>query len=177
MESTIDDAFNWLVLILSTISGVLTGLPETMEVKKSVAFSLIPPSLVLVVIWLFSNLTGRTSLQVILKSYAWFYSSFMFLLLMFIFAYVTSPVFVSLFFGPAPPFGWVIVVMAISFFVVPFLFYVIAVQPKYRQIHRDSKFLAGRLQPALLYVMAIMTFILLMGVFMTGEKGILRLLL
>jgi len=81
------------------------------------------------------------------------------------------------FFGPAPPFGWFIVVMAISFFVVPFLFYVIAVQPKYRQIHRDSKFLAGRLQPALLYVMAIMTFILLMGVFMTGEKGILRLLL
>jgi hypothetical protein len=101
----VDEAFNWLVLILSTLSGVLIGLPETMETKKIVALALIPPLLVLVVVWLFSHLTERITSPIILKTYAWFFSSFTFLVL--IFAYVTSPSFVS-FFGPKASFPWVI---------------------------------------------------------------------
>jgi len=172
----IDDAFNWLVLILSTISGVLTGLPETMEVKKVVALGLIPPLLVLVVVWLFSHLTERTSLQIILKSFAWFYSSFMFLAFVFIFVYVTSPAFISLLFGPAglaQTFRVVLYVMVVSYLVTPFLFYAVAIQPKYRQIHKDSRFLASRIQPALLYILAFVTYLVLFMPLVTVILGLL----
>jgi len=174
MGNQIDEAFNWLVLILSTLSGVLTGLPETMEVKKAVALGLLPPLLVLVIVWLFSHLTERRALQIILKSYAWFYSSFMFLTLIFVFVYVTFPPFIYYFFGPRPPFLWGMPVMAVSFFSIPFLFYAIAIQPKYKQIYKDSKFLASRLKPALLYILAIATYLPLMG---PSLSSFLRLLL
>lgn len=177
MGNQIDEAFSRLVLILSALSGVLISLPDTMEVKKTVALGLIPPLLALVVVWLFSHLTERTPLQVILKTYAWFFSSFMFLVLIFVFAYVTSPLFVALFFGGGALFPWVIWIMVVSFFVAPFLFYVIMIQPKYRRIYSDSKFLASRLQPVLLYILALATFILIIGLGMTGADGILKLLL
>lgn len=162
MSREVDEAFNWLVLILSTVSGVLVGLPETMEVKKAVALGLVPPLLVLVVLWLFSHLTGRTSPKIILKSFAWFYTSFMFLTFIFVFAYVTSPLFISLFFRPYTPLVLVGIALAVFFFVAPFVFYSVAIQPKYREDHRDSKLLASRLRPALLYILALATYLPLM---------------
>jgi len=60
------------------------------------------------------------------------------------------------------PFAWVVWVIVVSYFVMPF-FYVVAIQPKYRQIYKDSKFLASRLKPALLYILAIATYLPLMG--------------
>ena len=42
MGNEIDDAFNWLILIMSTINGLLISLPETIEAKKAVASGLIP---------------------------------------------------------------------------------------------------------------------------------------
>lgn len=162
MSREVDEAFNWLVLILSTVSGVLVGLPETMEVKKAVALGLVPPLLVLVILWLFSHLTGRTSPKIILKSFAWFYASFMFLTFIFVFAYVTSPLFISFFFRPYTPLVLVGIAMAVFFFVAPFVFYSVAIQPKYRKDHRDSKLLASRLRPALLYILALATYLPLM---------------
>lgn len=43
MSEEIDDAFDWLILVISTISGILIGLPGTTEGKKIVAGWLIPP--------------------------------------------------------------------------------------------------------------------------------------
>jgi len=123
---------------------------------------------------LFSHLTERTSLQTILKSFAWFYSSFLFFTFIFVFVYVTSPSFVSLFFGPAP-FAWVVLVVFLpSYFVTPFLFYALAIQPKYRQIYKDLRFLASRIQPALVYVLAFVTYQVL---FLPLVSSVLKLLL
>lgn len=43
MGDKIDDAFDWLLLIMSTINGIMIGLPEALEAKKAVAGAVIPP--------------------------------------------------------------------------------------------------------------------------------------
>ncbi len=169
METEIDKAFDWLVMILSTLTGAIMGLPETMEAKKAVALGLVPPLLVLVVVWLFSHLTARTSLQIVLKSYAWFHSSFLFFSLIHLLFYVASPLYYYLFFHYAGSLTWVpLVVFLPTFIIIPFLFYIKAVQPKYRQIYTDSKFLASRTRPVLVYILSFAIYLLLMLVFLGG---------
>ena len=77
MGDPIDDAFDWLLLIMSTINGILIGLPETIEAKKGVAGALMPPFFVLIVVWLLGHLIKRKHLKAVLKTYAWFYAFFM----------------------------------------------------------------------------------------------------
>jgi len=161
MESEIDKSFDWTVVILGILTGVLTNLPETLEARKAVALVLVPPLLVLVAVWLFSHLTTRTSHQIVLKTYAWFNASFLFLTYINEFFYITSPMYVYLFFRRGGPLNWVPRwVFLPSFIIMPFLLYTKAVQPKYRQVYTDSKFLAGRTRPALLYILSLTMFIL-----------------
>jgi len=159
MEPEIDKAFDWVVVILGILTGVLTNLPETMEGKKAVALAFVPSLLVLVVVWLFSHLATRTSHKTVLKTYAWFNASFLFLTYINEFFYVASPMYVYLFFRQGGPLTWVpLWVFLPSFIIMPFLLYTKAVQPKYRQVYTDSKFLAGRM-PILLYILSLIIFI------------------
>jgi len=50
MGDKIDDAFDWLVLIMSTMNGALIGLPESVEAKKVAAGAVILPFFVLVMV-------------------------------------------------------------------------------------------------------------------------------
>ncbi|MGQ9691799.1 MAG: hypothetical protein ACUVQY_11220 [Thermoproteota archaeon] len=54
MGDRIDDAFDWLILIIGTMNGALIGLPEGLEAKKAMAGGVILPFLVLVIVWLLS---------------------------------------------------------------------------------------------------------------------------
>ena len=173
METEIDRAFDWLVMIISLLSGALMGLPETTELKKAVALGLVPLVLVLVVVWLFSHLTARTSLQVVLKSYAWFHSSFLFLSFIFLFLSVTSPSFNYLFYHYAGPLNWVVLgVLLPMFLIMPFLFYIFMVHPKYRQVYADSRLLTSRTRQVSLYILSVVAYTLLMLVLWSGEGGI-----
>ncbi len=55
MGDQIDDAFDWLIIIMSTISGILVGLRETLASKMAIAGALVPPFFALVVIWLLGH--------------------------------------------------------------------------------------------------------------------------
>lgn len=168
MGNQIDEAFNWLILFLSVVSGALIELPDTAEVKKAVAVGLLSPLLVLVMVWLFSHLTDRVEAEVILKSYAWFFSSFMFLMFITIFGYVAYPE-ISDFLHQT---SWLYLPLAIFFFVAPLVFYATAIQPKYRRIYKDSSFLRSRLKPALLYFVALLTYLAIQVYFIEYMGGI-----
>lgn len=121
MDNKIDDAFNWLVLIMSTTNGALLSLVETIEMKRTVAGGLLPPFFVLILIWFLSYLIKRAHYKAILKTYAWFYASFMFLVLISIFADVFPAMWIlkeRIFFDFTP----LIVLGLVSLFIAPFLF-------------------------------------------------------
>ena len=78
---SLDEAFNWLVLILSIIAGALSQYPElypsppfiTPKAGVNIALLriLIFPIIILALLWLWSLLTKRTDIQVIIKSFSW----------------------------------------------------------------------------------------------------------
>ena len=131
--------------------------------KSLVAVGLIPPVLVLIVSWIVSHLTERLTPQLLLKSFAWFFSLFLFLTFIFEFTYITSPTFVGLFFGPGAPFPWGIVVMAMVFLVLPYVFFAMAVLPAYKRLYDDSALLASHKQLGVLYIIAFGVYLFLTG--------------
>ncbi len=160
MGDDIDGAFDWLVLIISTVNGVLIGLPEGFEAKKAMAGVLLP-FFVLVMVWLLSHLVKREHLKVVLKTYAWFYALFMILLFGEIFVdqiYGLIRVLNVSLFVPYPPLAILFVAFMIS---VPFVFFDLLVRPAYKEIYRDSRLLSSRKQLILLYAFAIATFVIL----------------
>jgi len=90
MEKPIDEAFNWLVLILTTLSAILIEIPAASEIKQIVALEVFPPILVLVIAWLVSALTEKKELQVITKSYAWIYATLLFFSFSFVYVHATA---------------------------------------------------------------------------------------
>jgi hypothetical protein len=171
MGDKIDDSFDWLILIMSTMMGGLIGLPETLGEKKAMAGAVILPFFVLVMVWLLGHLIRREHLKTILKVYAWFYAlfmlemfgvlffdqiyGFMMILQMNVFTVFTPSVFLFLAF----------------MFGGPFVFFDRLVKPLYKDIYKDSKLLSNRKLLALLYVFASVTFVIqilpsvLLGVF------------
>jgi len=171
MGEKIDDAFDWLILIMSTMNGGLIGLPETLEAKKAMAGAVILPFFVLVMVWLLGHLIRRERLKAILKIYAWFYALFM------------LEMFGVLFFDQIYGFLLILHVKVFTVFMPsvflflafifggPFVFFDRLVRPTYKEIYKDSKLLSSRKLLALLYVFASVTFVVqilpsvLLGVF------------
>jgi len=168
MGDQIDDAFDWLILIMSTINGIMIGLPETLEARKAVAGALIPPFFVLVVVWLLGHLLKERNSKVILKIYAWLNALFSLVMIGLIFAdnvygiisFLHGHVFV-----PFPPITllWVALIL-----VTPFLFFDKLVLPIYKEIYSDSRLLSSRRQLILLYVLACATFVILILPFLSA---------
>jgi hypothetical protein len=170
MGDKIDDAFDWLILIMSTMNGVLISLPENLEAKKATAGGVLIPFFVLVMVWLLGHLIKREHIKVILKTFAWFYALLMLGQFGEIFAdqifgtlrtlnsvFVRYPPLALLFM--AFMFGW------------PVVFFDRLVRPAYKEIYKDSRLLSSRKRLALLYIIAYVTFVvqilpfLFLGVF------------
>jgi len=151
----IDEAFNWLILILSTVNGTLISLPETIEAKKAMAGFLIPPFFVLAVVWFLSYLMLRPNLRTILKTYAWFYAFFMILTFTIIFTEIAYELDYARVFSAS---SILLVPWFVVWLVVPFAFFDLLIRPKYRKICKDSRLLNSRKLLMLLYILAFVTF-------------------
>jgi len=159
MGDKIDDAFDWLILIVGTMNGVLIGLPEDVEAKKALTGGIILAFFVLVMVWLLSHLTKRERLKITLKMYAWFYALFMLEMFVWLFFEQTYGLMMNLsihVFSVFPPLTFLFLAL---FFAVPFLFFDQLVRPEYREIYRNSSLLKNRKLLALLCVFAFATFI------------------
>jgi len=162
MGDKIDDAFDWLILIMSTMNGILIGLPETLETKKAMAGGVILPFFVLVMVWLLSHLIKREHLRAIFKTYAWFYALFMLEMFGTMFSdqiYGLMMILNMKVFSPFPP----SVFLFLAFlFVGPFMFFDQLIRPAYKEIYKDSRLLSSRKRLALLYIFAFATFVVQM---------------
>lgn len=163
MINEIDNAFDWLILVVSTIIGILIGLPATIEAKKVVAGWFIPPFFVLVATWLLSHLIRLQRIKVILKIYAWLYA--------FIIISIFGLMFADILYGfgrtfhtrvviPFPPLG--IALGVFWLFGVPFILFDLLIRPVYKETYKDSKLLNSRKRLILLYVIVIITFLIFM---------------
>jgi hypothetical protein len=143
----IDEAFNWLVLILGTISATLVDYRHlypfssliTPKVEIQLMSLLFIPLIELVILWLSSYLIQKKEIRIVLKTFSWIYALFILILdLMFFLGIVvgkdirTSP-FIA---GPA--------------FFIPSLIYLAIIHSRYRAIYPDSKFLNSNVKQILL---------------------------
>jgi len=134
----IDEAFNWLVLILGTLAATLI---QTMHLfplqvppltpSKEIQFLklLFVPMIVLVVSWLSSHLIRNKGVRIVLKSFSWIYA----LLLL----VVDLSFFLSVILGyniPRTP-------LVAALLWVPVLVYLGGIRKQYRLTFPDSKFL------------------------------------
>lgn len=176
MANQLDEAFNWLVLILITASGALSQFPEILyfvlpETQVGVAIWLVRilifPVIVLVLIWLGGYLAKGIEKQTILKSFSWILALIMlFYLLIFM---LLSFIFPG---GPAEPSGptqenlplfMILVLSLISPLFLSLLVFHQVVRPRMREIYPGSKFLASLSQEALIYIAAVLLYFLATG--------------
>jgi len=85
----IDEAFNWLVLILGTLAATLVGSmhlfplpspPLTPKIEIQFLKLLFVPLIVLVISWLSSHLIQNKEIKIVLKSFSWLYALFLLLI-------------------------------------------------------------------------------------------------
>ena len=135
----IDEAFNWLVLILCTIAAVLMQSvelfplkypPLTPEIEIQFMRLLFVPLIILVVSWLSSHLIQSNKIRAVLKPFSWIYA----LMLL----WIDLVYFLSVVLGqdirgtPASILGT---------FWIPSVVYLAAIPKRYRLMFPDSKFL------------------------------------
>ena len=171
----IDDAFNYLVVILSIIAGALSQFPEifpfsfAIQTPLGIAIGFVRilflPIIVLVFVWLWSYLARETEHKVVLKSLSWILAS----IIMF---YQLIILFAGIYFSGATgvqpqenPLGFIVALLILvsPLFLSPIL-YVSAIRPRLREIHKDSKFLVNTSQQVLLYIVAVLLNFLANGV-------------
>ena len=134
----IDEAFNWLVLILGTMGSSLWGsthlypLPTgTLTPKIEIQFMnlLFLPMIVLVISWLSSHLAQNKDRKIILKSFSWIYA------LLLLWAYLLW--FMSLVLQYDVRGTW----LGVALIWIPSVVYLKSVRKRYEPLYPDSKFL------------------------------------
>lgn len=177
MANQLDEAFNWLVLILITISGALSQFPEIfyffpqVESPAGIAIGLVRilifPVVILVFIWLWGYLTRETEHQVALKSLSWILAFIILLyLLVFLILSFIRPGGPTENGGPTrenlPLFVILMLSLVSPLFLSP-LFFLRAVRPRMREIYKDSELLRSLSKEVLLWIVAVALYLLATG--------------
>jgi len=153
----IDEVFNWLVLILSTLAATLLEslhlypLPYTpLSPKIEIQFMklLFVPLIVLVISWLTSHLIQNKEIKIVLKTFSWIYALMLLVidLLFFLDILLSSDILRS------PP--------VTGTFIIPSLVYLVAIRKRYKLIFPDSKFLNSNIRQVVFCVVITMITIL-----------------
>lgn len=134
----IDEAFNWLVLVLGTLAASLFGSvhlyplpfpPLTPRIEIQFMRLLFVPLVVLVITWLGSHLVQNKGIRIVLKSFSWFYALVLLLvdLLFFVSVLLASDI-------RGTP-------LIVGLIWIPSLVYLGLIRKRYKLIYPDSRFL------------------------------------
>jgi len=169
MANQLDEAFNWLVLILTTIAGALSDFPQlyplhSPRVELAIVRLSVFPAIVLVFLWLSSHLVNKVELQVVVKSFSWIFASIILmadlaLLLLGTYQVTSLPVDLG---HPLTILASGLIIFSPLYF--PLLFCLIVVRPRMRETYKDSRFLYSLPKQALLYVGAVLSYLLAAGI-------------
>jgi hypothetical protein len=155
----IDEAFNWLVLIIGTLTASLVQFPHLYPFSQPLEHPEIPilkvlliPLVILIFSWLSSHIIQRQEARIILKCFSWEYALLILVIdLSFLLGVILG---VHIFDSPlwlatAPPLG----------LAVTSIIYITSIRKQYRRYFPTSKFLASNKLQALF--ITIMAFILM----------------
>lgn len=190
-EDPLDEAFKWLTLTLTIIAGALFQFPEIYPLDLLPLLEPIPgwpeqylllrmlisPVVLLTFFWLWSLLTTRAELKIMLKSLSWILASIILMVDIFLLLW---GVFRSFFYPwdyplPEAPFpqggytlsetliGYVLMGSAFLTLFLPVPFYFFVIRPKMRQIYKDSRFARARAKQVLLFLVGVLLYVLAMG--------------
>jgi hypothetical protein len=151
----IDEAFNWLVLILCTLVGVFFQNPllftsitpfrvRPIEPYVALIRVFLIPLIVLIIFWLGSNLILHKETRLVMKTFSWLYA-LMFLAIEFHFLVGTV----------LGEFGESIIAQGLLMaptLILPSLVYLGLIRKQYKLIFPDSKFLNSNIRQALFCV-------------------------
>lgn len=177
MANQLDEAFNWLVIILSIIASALTNLKQISwtswgELPSNIDYLLLRqfifPIVFLVFFWLWSFLTRRDELQVMLKFFSWTFAS----LILIVDLVMFGPIPVVRSYFPIFPFGEggpplsVLLILWLCYSVIiifPLFLSFFIIRPRMREIYGNSKFLHNTGKQVLLFLAAVLLFFIAVG--------------
>jgi len=168
VANRLDEAFNWLVLILSTIAGALSQFPEfypltSPRVELALVRLLVFPVVILVFLWLWGLLARKSEFQVVIKSYSWIFASII-LMADLILLLLGTVIPRGYFGGPPSLLGNIMsAILITSPLYLSLLFCISVVRPLMREIYKDSKFLYSLPKQALLFIAAVLLYLLAVG--------------
>lgn len=148
----IDEAFNWLVLILTMLAGSLIQYPSLYptfahrtDPEIPVMRVILLPLIVLIILWLGSHLVQNRGIKVVLKCSSWLYS--LSILTVDLFFLVGGILGVHILgYGPT----WIGLVS-----VVPASIYLCLIRKQYQLIYSDSNFLRNNRKQAIFCIIII----------------------
>jgi len=128
------------------------------------------PVVILVFLWLWSLLARNINHQVVVKAFSWIYASIMLVADLVILIFSSNPAKFKALPAPAGPYattlGAIILGLILSsplYFSIFFCLFVI--RPRMRERYKDSRFLYSLPKQALLYIAAVLLYLLAIGAF------------
>lgn len=167
MASQLDEAFNWLVLILGIIAGVLSDFPQllvvhTQWIELAVVRLLVFPVIILVFLWLCGLLARNVAFQVVMKSFSWIFASIILMADFVLLILGIFPIYIPR--GPGTtPLGMVIQGLILFSPLYFSIFCLLVVRPRMREAYKDSKFLYSLPRQALTYIAAVLLYFFAIG--------------
>jgi len=146
----IDEAFNWLVLVLGTLAASLfesvhlyplPSPPLTPRLEIQFMRLLFVPLVVLVITWLGSHLVQDKGIRIVLKSFSWFYALVLLVVDLLFFVSVVLATDIR-----GTPLG-------LGLFWIPSLVYLGLIRKRYRPIYPDSRFLRSNILQVLFCIL------------------------
>lgn len=168
MESTyLDDAFNWLVVLLGTIAATMCQFPELMRLYRKgeaaeptlIVRVMVFPLLVLVLLWLAGSLSRKAGPQATWKSLSWMYASL-----------ILAADIVLLLMGSVPSIqdlfeqgAGILQATVLLELVIAAPFYAFVIRPRMRRVYEDAGPANNPVTQTFLAVVAVALYLLAVG--------------
>lgn len=158
-KADVDEAFEWLVLIIGIVSAIMsqyptyfyTLSPSTVDPSLKAAKAIVPPLIITILIWLVGKLSTSKRVQVLAKIVAWMVV--IGVTWVNVYNYLIGLIWASGFPIEIGITNDIYVTFGIlCFFLLPLIFTYFVVAPKYREIYPDSTLLASRFRFIVAYV-------------------------
>lgn len=177
MPNQLDEAFNWLVIILSIIASALTNLKQISwiswgEIPSNIDYLLLRqfifPIVFLVFFWLWSFLAKKGELQIMLKFFSWTFASLILIVDLVMFGPLPVirsyfPVYPFVEGGPPITVVGILLVCYSLVVIFPLFLSFFVIRPRMREIYKDSKFLNNTMKQVLLFLAAVLLFLIAVG--------------